>query len=133
MPEDKRDRRLIEKLRTELPGILAWAVRGCLEWQHSGLRTPDRVINATREYRDDMDLLAQFIQERCIVDPAAQVWASELYAEYKHWCEECGLHAVSHKRLGREIGQRFKKGPSTKGRVVYKGLKLAESGENAGH
>lgn len=133
VPEDKRDRRLIEKLRAELPGILAWAVRGCLEWLDRGLRTPDRVIHATREYRDDMDLLAQFIQERCIEDPAAEIWARQLYAEYKHWCEECGLHAVSHKRLGREIGQRFNKRDSTGGMVLYEGLKLAESGENAGH
>jgi putative DNA primase/helicase len=33
IPEDQQDRQLTERLVAEWPGILAWAVRGCLEWQ----------------------------------------------------------------------------------------------------
>ena len=50
----------------ELPGILAWAVRGCLAWQEAdSLREPAAVVEATQGYRDEMDTLAQFLEECC--------------------------------------------------------------------
>ncbi len=53
IPENERDPHLLEKLRGEASGILAWAVQGCLEWQANGagaegLRPPERIRNATR-------------------------------------------------------------------------------------
>jgi putative DNA primase/helicase len=50
IPDAEKDRRLGEKLRAELPGILAWAVRGCVEWQKDGLQEPDVVKNATQAF-----------------------------------------------------------------------------------
>ena len=43
IPEAERDPDLPNKLRAEWPGILAWAVRGCLKWQGEGLAQPDAV------------------------------------------------------------------------------------------
>jgi len=37
IPEKQQDPKLLDKLIEEAPGILAWAVRGCLQWQQSGL------------------------------------------------------------------------------------------------
>ena len=51
---DRDDKELLAKL-LELPGILAWAVRGCLEWQKVGLGLPTSVSEATREYREECD------------------------------------------------------------------------------
>ena len=51
IPEEERDKRLLQKLKDELPGILAWAVEGCLEWQQYGLGMPEEVKQAVKEYR----------------------------------------------------------------------------------
>ena len=55
IPENERDPELSDKLRAEWPGILAWAVHGCLEWQRDGLKTPDVVLEATSSYRKRAD------------------------------------------------------------------------------
>jgi putative DNA primase/helicase len=81
IPEAEQDKKLAAKLRAELPGILSWIVRGCLEWQRYGLGESEEVKAATTSYRDDMDNLAGFIQDRCVVDPRASVGATPLYKE----------------------------------------------------
>jgi putative DNA primase/helicase len=92
IPPDERDKRLSEKLRSELSGILAWAVEGCLAWQRQGLGTPSEVTEANASYRSDMDALGAFVEECCIVAPSAEAGAGELYASYKAWAELNGEH-----------------------------------------
>ena len=42
---DAPDTALGDTLRAEAPGILTWAVEGCLEWQKGGLQHPECVEN----------------------------------------------------------------------------------------
>jgi len=63
IPESERDPQMPEKLARELPGILAWAVRGCLYWQMDGLKRPDLVKQATGAYRTEQDMIGQFIED----------------------------------------------------------------------
>jgi putative DNA primase/helicase len=79
IPDHERDPRLKEKLLTEAPGILAWAVRGCLEWQRDGLGTSEEVRDATADYRDGEDRIGPFLEEVCVQSPAARVVASRLF------------------------------------------------------
>ncbi len=89
--ELRADRALSERLRAEYPGILAWMVRGCLEWQQSGLNEPPAVLAATNEYREAEDVLGAFVAERCVTgNPAYRVRANELYRAYKAWHEGTG-------------------------------------------
>jgi putative DNA primase/helicase len=83
IPKDERDTTLPDKLHAELPGILAWAVRGCLAWQQDGLGEPDEVQQATAGYRTEMDVLGQFISECCLVGPHYRTKADKLYDAYK--------------------------------------------------
>ena len=46
----KPDKELAEKLKPELPGILAWAIRGAIAWQREGLNPPEAVRQASEEY-----------------------------------------------------------------------------------
>ena len=90
IPESDRDRQLINKLKAELPGILNWALQGCLEWQRDGLGIPQEVQDAVAEYRKDMDVLGRFLEERCILNPKAVTAAATIYEAYTLWAEANG-------------------------------------------
>jgi putative DNA primase/helicase len=47
IPQAERDIELSEKLKAEWPGILAWMIGGCLQWQQIGLAPPRCVTEAT--------------------------------------------------------------------------------------
>jgi len=106
IPDEEQDRRLIERLKAELPGILAWAVRGCLEWYQDGLGIPDVVTTATGRYRDEMDVLGAFIADRCELTPTASETAKALYNGYKDWCEANGEKSVSKRAFGLRLAER---------------------------
>lgn len=124
IPPDEVDSDLSGKLRDELPGILSWALQGCLQWQHDGLRPPDTITDAVREYRVEMDLLGEFIEDRCIQHQSAKAKASDLYAAYQRWCDDSGHQSVSSTRFGLTLGERgFRKVKS--GTVSWIGIGLA--------
>jgi putative DNA primase/helicase len=83
--EEEKDKNLLEKLKTELPGVLAWGLRGCLQWQQAGLGEPDEVRQATAAYQAEQDTLAGFIASCCFVHREAKCKAGALldaYTEY---------------------------------------------------
>ena len=70
-----------------MPGILAWAVRGCLEWQSAGLFTRAVVAQETTALFETMDPLADFLEEECVLHPRAQVESSALWRGYCAFCD----------------------------------------------
>jgi putative DNA primase/helicase len=72
-------------LRTEAPGILAWAVRGCIEWQTQGLNPPAIVVAATQAYREESDPIRVFIEDRCVLHPKAYVRVAVLWQAFVDW------------------------------------------------
>lgn len=122
---DQADRDLPKKLRAELPGILAWAVAGCLMWQRDGLQPPERVLAATADYKSESDIIAAFIDENCEVDPNYQEPSGKLYTAYKRWCDENGEYAMTNTRFGRELTDRGYQVSRTMTGKVRKGLRLA--------
>jgi P4 family phage/plasmid primase-like protien len=81
-----RDPQLPQKLRNELPGILAWAVRGCLEWREHRLSLPDVATKAVNEYRSEMDIIRDFIDDCMIVSEEAKpILLKVIYSAYKDW------------------------------------------------
>ncbi len=133
IPPAERDHKLSEKLREELPGILAWAVHGCLEWRSNGLRAPDEVRRATSAYRAEMDILAAFLTEECTTGVAVNAAAGALYGQYKEWCAETGEKAESQRKFGERLKERgFERRRITsglnKGKFEYLGVGLLEDG-----
>jgi putative DNA primase/helicase len=90
IPEAERDPKLGEKLRAEIPGILAWAVQGCLAWQRNRLGMSAKVQAATSDYREESDRLGPFVVECCAVEPGAVVPRAALYRAYASWSEAQG-------------------------------------------
>lgn len=119
---DKQDKELGAKLKAEAPGILAWLVQGCLEWQRHGLPVPEAVAEATSQYRSSQDLLGAFLDEACAVGNDYRVSVSDIYGSYRTWCERNGHKDIGGTAFGRRMGERgFKKDP---GRRWYLGLML---------
>jgi putative DNA primase/helicase len=85
IPDDECDPGLGDKLTAELPGILAWSVGGCLEWQQQDLREPPEVTEATAVYRSEQDTVGQFLAERCERREGAKTQAAALLAAYSEW------------------------------------------------
>lgn len=93
IPESERDKGLVAKLIAEGPGILAWAVRGCLAWQRDGLGEAAAVSAATAEYRADQDVLGHWIEDRCVLLESAFTSMESLYENYTAWCDSTGREA----------------------------------------
>lgn len=101
----REDRELSAKLEAELPGILAWAVDGCLEWQRDGLGQADAVERATNEYRQDEDVLGAFLAERCELG-SGETTAVALRESYDDYCHELGEKPLAANVLGRRLARR---------------------------
>jgi putative DNA primase/helicase len=85
IPEAERDDGLLDKLIMEAPGVLAWAVRGCLDWQEHGMQPPAEVLVATDEYRSDADVFSDYVSERLILFSGARVTRKDLLTDYQAW------------------------------------------------
>lgn len=120
------DRTLEEKLLAEAPGILAWLVRGCLEWQQVGLRPPKKILEATAQWRRSEDDLADWLEEKCILAEGSTVTAKAAYASFKEWFAATISDKVpSQKRWGEMMSRRFQKEKGgTDNTVRYLGLEL---------
>jgi putative DNA primase/helicase len=87
IPEDKRIQDFdLVLLQSEREGILNRLVGGCMQWQQMGLSDPQKVKNATSDYRSDMDVLGEFIRECCGTNPDHKIKHGDLYRIYQHWC-----------------------------------------------
>lgn len=123
---DAVDKGLENALAEEAPGILAWAVRGCLAWQKEGLNPPDEVTSATAEYQQESDPLRDFIAERCVEGQHGAVKGSDFYKTYKAWADEQGLserERLSSTAFGKRASDRFNKKRDGDG-VWYEGVAL---------
>ena len=120
--EHEKDPRLGEKLRGEITGILAWAVRGCLEWQARGMQEPAAVSASIEAYRSVSDVIGRFIEEACVLKPTALVKGSQLYAAYAKWCEENGHRPMSSTKFGELMGKREGIEKSRSGGMQYFGI-----------
>jgi putative DNA primase/helicase len=106
IPGAKKDPALPEKLKAELPGILAWAVRGCLEWQRGGLAHPPEVESATAEYRAEMDTVGAFLSECCATGPdECRVRKADLYAAFASWSAKSGDAGIGRNDFNRRLAE----------------------------
>lgn len=123
----KADRTLPAKLRDEAEGILAWAVRGAMEWYASGLEEPTSVEAATQDYRESEDRLAEFLTARCVKEAGARVAPMAVRRAYAEWAEDAGLsrkEVLSGWALGVELESRDFPKSKKGGRWGFEGLRL---------
>jgi len=127
IPNKEMDPDLPAKLESELLGILAWAVKGCLEWQKYGLAEPKAVTNATSDYRHEQDVLGDFIEDCCLLLPTAAVSKHELKIAYETWCNNAGSQPASQKTFRARLIERGITEGKSGGTRYWKGIALSDS------
>lgn len=128
IPEHKRVKNLKDLLRAELGGILAWAVRGSMEWHKVGLQPPQKVREAVLEYRSENDNVGRWIQERCSIRPDLTMPAGEGVKDYNGWARDLHEKEITANMFGRRLGQYhaglLKREKNGSGLVVWRGIGL---------
>lgn len=102
------DKGLLEKLQAELEGVLAWRVRGAVEWALKGLQPPDVVKAASEDYKREQDRVGQFVAECCEMglgwsEPLTEGMGGGLYPAYVSWCKDGGVFPLGKSRFLDEV------------------------------
>ena len=130
IPDAEQDRQLPEKLRAELPGILAWAVEGARLWQTEGLGLPDEVRAAIADYRSEMDTLGAFLREQCVAGAAAARFpARELYQAYEAWAHAGGDKPMKERTFSARLTERGLTKKHIEQGKVWLGLRLRSAAD----
>lgn len=128
IPPDQQDKALTEKLREELPGILKWAVQGCLDWQREGLNPPAAILDAVKEYREESDTLGRFIEEHCELRKLAQIKTTDFFKRYQEYAEAAGERWMPSKDLPHEMQRRgYEHKRGAQGIRLYIGVEMRAS------
>lgn len=123
--ERRADPYLARKLEAEIPGILAWIVRGCLSWQAIGVAPPTAVLDAVDEYQRDEDTIADFIDECCVVGEYYSVGATAIYKVFEEWWKKNVSNRVpKQKSFSGWLGKRFEK--RKEGSMKYFGVGILD-------
>lgn len=125
IPEERVDKNLKYKLRKEYSAILGWMVDGCIMWKHEGLSpVPLKMQLAASEYKGEMDVVKQFIDENIVEQPGAKVQANIVYAAYRQWAKENNMYEMTGTKFGREFAKRYGKKREPAG-IFYVGIKMS--------
>jgi len=106
VPPDRRNPALTEELKAEWPGILKWAIEGCLTWQNGGLCTPPKVAEATNEYIESEDVIQKWIDECCTKSVESWVAVSALFGSWRSWATEAQEYIGSQRRFSQALIER---------------------------
>jgi putative DNA primase/helicase len=132
---NEQDKKLGEKLLDEAPGILAWAVRGCLAWQERGLAEPETVRRATSDYREESDALGEFLRLNVVFEAGVSVARKDIRESYEAFSKENGAQPLGAKRFAARLREH---GVTPTARRVgpkvvdaWRGVRLATDAERA--
>lgn len=91
--------------REEGPGILRWCVEGCLKWQVARLNPPEIVVEATAEYRGEMDVFGDFYRDHFhkTWDAEDKVSMERVFQLYLSWANDVGERPLSQRKVNAKM------------------------------
>src|SRR5699024_512675 len=128
IPKEQIDKELPNKLMRESSAILNWMVEGAYKWMQEGLIVPEKIANASKGYRHEMDVIEQLLDEEYEVteEPDDVVKANDIYLEYKEWARDAEAFLMNKNTFGMKIAEKFKRVRKEYGNV-YLGLKQKQA------
>lgn len=109
LAEDNKDKNLKDKLMQEVEGIFWWCIEGLNLYLQEGLKEPDTIMKAIHEFRDESDMLGQFLCDCTIAKEGGRVQAKELYIKYVEWCRANNEIPDNRTRFGLDMKKRLNK------------------------
>jgi putative DNA primase/helicase len=127
VPPAERDPQLKRKLREpdQLCAVLAWAVRGCLEWQQRGLDVPATVTDYTSEYRTENDPIASWLRDHCELAATSTLSKKDARDSYEAWATASGEQPISPKAFGSALKAKGVSEGRTGSTRYWQGIRLA--------
>lgn len=127
---DKQDPNLLDALKREAEGILAFFVRGCGDWDEHGLNDPPEVLQATDAYQKEMDDVGRFIEDRCTFAAGLCAASGALHGAYQAWhASEVGGEPLSPQLFARRLEGRGLGKKRTRDGAFWHGIGLNASPE----
>lgn len=117
------DKKIEDKIKEELPQILGWAIKGAIEWFKSGLEMPIEVEEATKSYRQEMDIIESFLNDCIKIVPSGREKAGDVFNAYRRWAEQGKEWCMSQSKFGVEMAKKFEK-KNIRGYIYYMGFIL---------
>ncbi len=131
IPAGQRDPKVKTAIEGEGAGILNWALEGLERLQRrGGFDVPEGVEEATAQFRENNDVPALFVADRCIKEAEASEQASTLYGEYRDWCEDNGHRPQSSTRVADDWQRLGFERYRTKNGTRYKGVRLRTAADD---
>lgn len=124
----EQDPHLEEMLLAERNGILQWMITGARGYLAHGIKPSKSMQVELRTYRQDSDLLGEFLADKTRSDPSAQVLQQLLFSRYSHWCTESCVRPISKKQFTQRLIERGFLEKKSGGNRYYVGLSLHEAG-----
>ena len=124
------DKDIFDKILAELPSVLGWAIKGCLDYQKEGLEPPESVKSATQSYFEENDVVEKFITNNLKKSSYGREKASDIFSAYKQWAKNSNeWDGMTQSKFGKEISKRFEK-KTINGYVYYLGVILRKNDES---
>ncbi len=126
IPVEKQDRQLLDKLREERAGVLAWLVRGAQRYASNPKALdsmPTAAQTVTDNYQVDSDPLAEWTGAYVTVHPDESgrgdfIYSADVYAYYKQWAEIQGIEPKKKQTVSKYLNtvlnlrERYGRGPN---------------------
>lgn len=124
--EEEQDRELLEKLISEADQIFSWAVNGLKTLnERKNFDVPDRCKYSLTNYLKNNDSIQLWLEENDLRHPGATVKTSDLYSDYKIYCEQSGLRPLSNQKLYTKLEATGFTRKTINGVKCFEGLKTA--------
>lgn len=123
--EERRDTTLKAKFLTEeaRTAIFKWLIEGYEKYKQHGLKEPEVIKEAVRNYEAANDKIQMFVDEQCEVAESYTVKTTDLYNNYKIWCKNNGLNALSSPRFREQMESHARK-TASRGVWIWRGIRL---------
>lgn len=125
IPDERRDPHLVSKLKEESAGILNWMLEGYRMWRAEGLKPPAVVKEATAEYRSEMDIVKQFLDEATVPNDGSKMYLADIYAHYRKWCDMNGERPLTSVKFSVKMSEQGWERRRVSQGVIYDGHTLS--------
>ena len=124
---DEQDPDLSTKLKKEHDGILTWMLQGLGMYKQQGLIEPEEVMQATSQYRDEMDSVKRFLETQALLSANERTPVSEIKEAYKEWCRDESIRPLAASQFNNAMEEYGCMQTKSGGTRYWQGIKLEDA------